>query len=156
MSATTYASNTRHAESTRHRRTRIVSGHERPPAGRALLEVVALIAIAILLIAGVVLTSGRVHAAGPTQRVFVERGQTLWAIASQHAVAGQTTEQTAQQRRAQRARHRRCHDRDTRRADRPRAHCVALARNPEQSLVLAPPAASAADEIRSAVSPTPL
>ena len=97
MSATTYASNTRHAESTRHRRTRIVSGHERPPAGRALLEVVALIAIAILLIAGVVLTSGRVHAAGPTQRVFVERGQTLWAIASQHAVAGQTTEQTAQQ-----------------------------------------------------------
>jgi CDP-diacylglycerol pyrophosphatase len=65
------------------------------PVGVVVFEIVLLVVIIVALAAGVVMTSGRVHAQAPTMLVFVEPGQTLWSIAAQHPVDGQTTEQTA-------------------------------------------------------------
>ena len=65
--------------------------------GVTVLEIATLIAIVVLLVVGVVVTSGRVHAQGPTTRIFVDSGDTAWTIASRHPVPGQTTQQTAEQ-----------------------------------------------------------
>jgi hypothetical protein len=97
MSTATYQRHTHTPTSKRHERRRASTRRsERPASVRPLLEILALVAIVALLIAGVILTSGRVSAQVPTSRVFVDRGETLWAIAVQHPIAGQTTEQTAQ------------------------------------------------------------
>jgi hypothetical protein len=58
-------------------------------------EIVAVVLIALALIAATLITSARVSVGGPNARVRIERGQTLWSVASQHPVAGLTTEQTA-------------------------------------------------------------
>jgi LysM repeat protein len=60
------------------------------------LEVLALLIILILLIVGLVTTSGR----GPekvvlSQRVKVQSGESLWAVAAAHPVAGMSTAQVA-------------------------------------------------------------
>ena len=95
MSTTTFAGHTCHGGRSR-RETRATTRQSSRSTGLVLLEVVLLVAIIVALIAGVVMTSGRVHARVPMSRVFVESGQTLWAIAAEHPVAGQTTEQTAE------------------------------------------------------------
>lgn len=69
----------------------------RRSSGVTALEVIALVAIVILLIAGLFLSSGATtQRSGATSQVFVEHGETLWAIAASHPVDGQTTEQTAE------------------------------------------------------------
>lgn len=94
MATTTFASRTHRVLPRSHegRALTRAGGRSTVPV---LLEVVLLIAILVALVAGVVMTSGRIHAQVPTSRVFVESGQTLWAIAARHPVPGQTTEQTA-------------------------------------------------------------
>jgi hypothetical protein len=86
------------ADTARHHHTRARRGPApRTAPGLTTLEIVALIVIVLLLIAGVVLTSGRPHLQTPTSRVFVEKGDTPWTIAVRHPIAGQTTQQTAEQ-----------------------------------------------------------
>ena len=94
MSTTTIARHTRQFQP-RRRNGRTLARTRSRSTGLVLLEVALLVAIIVLLIAGVVMTSGRVHAQAPMSPVFVESGQTLWSIAAQHPVLGQTTEQTA-------------------------------------------------------------
>lgn len=72
--------------------------------GSAAVETLILIALAILLVVGIVTSSGREHAssgsthsAQPTARVLVEKGDTLWSMAVQHPIEGQSTQQTAAQ-----------------------------------------------------------
>jgi hypothetical protein len=69
----------------------------RPRANKrsAWAEIAALILIAVLLLAGALYTAGGQHREAVSARIRVEHGQTLWALASAHPVAGQTTEQTA-------------------------------------------------------------
>jgi hypothetical protein len=61
-----------------------------------ILEIAAVIAIAIALIAATVISS-RPHDPQPLKRTraFVEKGDTLWSLAQMHPIPGQTTEQTA-------------------------------------------------------------
>ena len=59
-------------------------------------EIAALILITVALIAATMITSGAAHSSVPSERVRVEAGQTLWTLASQHPVAGVSTEQAAQ------------------------------------------------------------
>jgi hypothetical protein len=61
-----------------------------------ILEIVAVVAIAVALIAVTLLTS-RAQERGQlrTTRVFVEEGDTLWSLAQAHPISGHTTEQTA-------------------------------------------------------------
>ena len=94
MSTTTIASHTRQFEPRRHNGRAHARTSSRSTA-LVILEVLVLVAIIAALIAGVVMTSNRVGAQVPTSRVFVEPGQTLWSIAAQHPIAGQTTEETA-------------------------------------------------------------
>ncbi|MDR3687535.1 MAG: LysM peptidoglycan-binding domain-containing protein [Coriobacteriia bacterium] len=58
-------------------------------------EIVALVLIAVALIMATVLTARHSSRAVASERMRVESGQTLWALAAQHPVAGLTTEQTA-------------------------------------------------------------
>lgn len=61
-----------------------------------ILEIVAVIALAIALIAAIALTSNpQERSPFKITRVFVEKGDTLWSLAQAHPIPGQTTEQTA-------------------------------------------------------------
>lgn len=61
----------------------------------AAIEIGVLIAIATLLIAGAVATAGPGAAHVRTQRVMTAPGDTLWTLASNHPIAGMTTQQEA-------------------------------------------------------------
>lgn len=62
------------------------------------LEIAAVVAIGIaLIIATIVASRPHTAPASDTTRVFVERGDSVWSLAEEHPVAGQTTEQTVQQ-----------------------------------------------------------
>jgi Tfp pilus assembly protein FimV len=84
-----------------HRTPRSRRSHEcsRRPAARAdsrtaTLEVVALVIIAILLVAGILLSrSASVAAPDLSQRLKVRSGDSLWAVASSHPVDGLSTTQ---------------------------------------------------------------
>lgn len=69
----------------------------RPGRSRILVvaEIVALVAIALSLIAGTIITSSGGTEVESTTRVFVEQGDTAWTLARQHPVPGLTTQQTA-------------------------------------------------------------
>ncbi len=85
-----------------YRRTR--AGNARPAVGQQrthatpsrLFETGVLVAIAILLLVGLVVTSHQNTAAGHTERIKVESGQTLWDLAESHPVRGLSTAQTAE------------------------------------------------------------
>lgn len=91
--STSAIADTAHRHHTRARRESAL----RATPGLTALEVAALIVILALLIIGVVLTSGHTPSQTHTSRVFVEKGDTPWTIATQHPVFGQSTEQTAEQ-----------------------------------------------------------
>jgi len=67
-------------------------------AGRAagVLETAVLVAIALLLVAGLLATSGKNHSVTQTSRVKVDAGDTLWELAQQYPVPGLTTAQTVE------------------------------------------------------------
>ena len=60
------------------------------------LEIATLVAIAALLIAGVVSVRPRASSEMATQAVQVQVGDTLWSIAEAHPIAGLTTAQAAE------------------------------------------------------------
>lgn len=60
------------------------------------LEVVTLVAIAGLLIAGAVAVQPHAATGTVTQTVQVQAGETLWSIAQAHPIAGLTTSQAAE------------------------------------------------------------
>ena len=66
------------------------------PPSVALAEIAALILIAVLLVIGVLQSSGSVHAQTPSVRIRVESRQSLWTLAKEHPVDGLSTEQTAE------------------------------------------------------------
>ena len=92
MTSTSITSSANRRHITGHRSTAVAK-----TSGSTVLEMATLIAIVVLLIVGVIVTSGRSHAQNPTSRVFVESGDTAWTIASRHPIPGQTTQQTAEQ-----------------------------------------------------------
>jgi LysM repeat protein len=59
------------------------------------LEVIALLAIALLLILGAVHTSGTQGSSPSWSRLEVQAGDTLWTLAAAHPVEGLTTAQAA-------------------------------------------------------------
>jgi LysM repeat protein len=81
-----------------HRQTNHRGNAARPTATRhtAWVEIAALVLIAALLLAGALYNSGSLRHDTPSTQVRVEHGETLWALASAHPVAGQSTEQTAE------------------------------------------------------------
>lgn len=94
MSSTFAATRTRARTAIRSR----TAQRQAPPTPRAVAwaETAGLVVVVVLLILGVIATSGRFPASVTSARIVVEKGQTLWTIAGQHPVAGLTTEQTAQ------------------------------------------------------------
>lgn len=61
------------------------------------MEWVALILIAALLLVGIVSASNRLPGSDrASTQLRVERGETLWSIASQHPLPGMTTDQTVE------------------------------------------------------------
>lgn len=63
---------------------------------RTAVEVTALLVIATLLVVGALTTGPGPDAAVETTRVRAEAGDSLWAIAREHPVAGQTTAETVE------------------------------------------------------------
>ena len=59
-------------------------------------EILALALIALALVAGAVISAGRLGPATSSERVKVERGQSLWQLAADHPVSGLSTCQTAE------------------------------------------------------------
>jgi hypothetical protein len=62
---------------------------------KATLEVAALLAIALLLILGAVLTSGTQTVSPALSELRVREGDSLWSLAASHPVEGLTTAQVA-------------------------------------------------------------
>lgn len=92
MNSTTATTNTRFADKPRTARRALRTTSRQV----VWAEIVALVLITAALIAALAVTSGRAHAKVPSERTRVERGQTLWTLASEHPVCGLTTEQTAE------------------------------------------------------------
>lgn len=61
---------------------------------RTLMEVLALVVIAALLIAGPLVSRSQAHAGREMSEVRTEAGDSLWAIARAHPIEGLTTLQT--------------------------------------------------------------
>jgi hypothetical protein len=59
------------------------------------VEIAALLIIAVLLVAGLLISRTVAPADVQTKALRIEQGDTLWTIASAHPVAGLTTAQTA-------------------------------------------------------------
>ena len=104
--ASTYAlksqrEHTRHTAATAPRRLRAVPGGApaRCSSTRTCrlsgIEIAVLIAIVIALVAGVLMSGSRAQRMVSQERIRIEHGDTLWSIARNHPVAGQTTAQTA-------------------------------------------------------------
>jgi hypothetical protein len=68
----------------------------REARGAGVVEGAILVAVAVLLIVGVIATSSRPVAEVPTAPVLAQRGDTLWTLAREHPVRGLTTEQVAE------------------------------------------------------------
>lgn len=82
----------------RRSRHNVPNGHGTRARWVKILEILAVLAIAIALTAAVALTSSRPeHKPQRTSRAFVEDGDTLWSLARTHPIPGQSTEQTARQ-----------------------------------------------------------
>jgi len=92
MSSTVAARSTRFTADTRISR-RAGRKHSRAIAWA---EIVALVLIAVALVTATVITAHHPTNNVQSQRVRIERGQSLWNLASQHPVSGLTTEQTAE------------------------------------------------------------
>jgi hypothetical protein len=92
MNSTVAATNTRFAD-----HAGAATRTRQPRSGAiAVAEIAALVLITVALIAATIMTSNHTRASVSSERVRVERGQTLWQLAVEHPVAGLTTEQTAQ------------------------------------------------------------
>ena len=89
MSSTVAARSTRFITRTRH-------ASHRPSRTVAWAEIIALVLIAIALITATILTAHHASITVTSERMRVENGQTLWTLATEHPVAGLTTEQTAE------------------------------------------------------------
>ena len=61
---------------------------------RTLIEVLALVVIAVLLIAGPLVSRSRAHASQEMSEMRTEAGDSLWAIARDHPIEGLSTLQT--------------------------------------------------------------
>ena len=85
-----------HRASAAHGRTDTRARGGRAGRTASALETTVLIAIAVLLVAGVLVTSGQTRSVAHTSRVKVDAGDTLWELAEQHPVSGLTTAQTVE------------------------------------------------------------